>query len=265
MSRNLFRLFLLLFALGAAGVLIFALSDPREERDPAALKQRLIDRFGPVVTETGCGPPLPQPDDPPPPRVEQFRLTPTKEGRYRFELRYRRQGAGIYQASGVITDRGSIAVSEDRPAGPRSCPICLGAETRIATPQGLVRVSELRRGDQIWTRGRDGSRQAAMVLKTTRRSFPHSFPLVRLVLEDGRRLTVSARHPTADGRQVGGLARGSLLDGSRVKTLTTVSEPAGATYDLLPSGPTGTYWADDVLLRSTLSLERSLPHPLLDP
>jgi hypothetical protein len=26
----------------------------------------------------------------------------------------------------------------------------------------------------------------------------------------------------------------------------------GGTYDLLPSGPTGTYWADGVLLGSTL-------------
>jgi hypothetical protein len=26
----------------------------------------------------------------------------------------------------------------------------------------------------------------------------------------------------------------------------------GATYDLLPSGPTGAYWADGVLLGSTL-------------
>jgi hypothetical protein len=265
MSRNLSRLVLLFLALGAAGGLIFALNETREQRDPAALKQRLIDRFGPVVTENDCGPPIPQPGDPPPRRVERFRLTPTEEGRYHFELRYQRQGAGIYQASGVITDRGSIVVSEDRPAERLPCPICLGAETRIATPKGLVRVSEQKRGDQIWTRGRDGTRHAAMVLKTTRRTFPHSFPLVRLVLEDGRRLTVSARHPTAEGRPVGGLALGSLLDGSRIKALTTVSEPPGATYDLLPSGPTGTYWADGVLLRSTLSLERSLSHPVLDP
>jgi hypothetical protein len=247
---------LLLLALGAAGVVIFALTDDGEQRGPAALKQRLIDRFGPAVIASACGPPIPNPGDPPTRRVEQFRLTRIEEGRYRFELRYRRQEGGIYLASGVITDGGSIAVSEDRPGLPRPpCPICLSAGTRIATPAGPVRVSELRRGDWISTRGTDGSRQAAVVLKTARRTFTHSFHLVRLVLEDGRRLTVSARHPTPEGRPVGGLTPGNWLDGSRIKALTAVFEPPGATYDLLPSGSTGTYWAEGVLLGSTLSLK----------
>jgi hypothetical protein len=30
----------------------------------------------------------------------------------------------------------------------------------------------------------------------------------------------------------------------------------GSTYDLLPSGPTGTYFADGILLRSTLAPTR---------
>ena len=256
MIRNLPRLVLLPLALGAAGLLILTLTGCGDQKGPASLKQRLIDRFGPIVTANSCGPPVPSPGDPPPRRVEQFRLIRITEGRYRFDLRYRHENAGIYRATGVITDGGSIAVSDDRPAATQPpCPICLGARTRVATPGGSVRVSELRRGDRVWTRAADGSRQAVVVLKTARRTFTHSVPLVRLVLDDGRRLTVSARHPTAEGRPVGGLTRGGWLDGSRIKALTVVFEPPGATYDLLPSGATVTYWADGVLLRSTLSLE----------
>ena len=256
MTRNLVRLSLRLLALGAAGVLTLALTGCGDRKGSPSLKQRLIDRFGPIVTANACGPPIAKREDPPPRRVEQFRLIRTKEGQYRFELRYRRGEGDIYRATGVITAGGSITVSEDAPAAPRPpCPICLGAGTRIATPAGPVQVSELARGDWVWTRAKDGSKQPAVVLKTARRAFAHSFPLVRLVLEDGRSLTVSARHPTAEGRPVGGLTRGSRLDGSRIKALTVVFEPPGATYDLLPSGPTGTYWAEGVLLRSTLSLE----------
>ena len=261
MTRSLVRLVLLLLALGTAVVLILTANGCSDQKSPPSLKQRLIDRFGPIVVANACGPPVAGRGDPPPRRVEQFRLTRTEEGRYRFELRYRRKEGGIYRATGVITDGGSIAVSEDAPSSAQpACPICLAAKTRIATPRGPVRVSELRQGDRVWTRAMDGSRQPAVVMRTARRTFAHSFPLVRLVLEDGRRLTVSARHPTAEGRPVGGLTHGSRLDGSRIRALTVVFVPPGATYDLLPSGPSRTYWAEGVLLRSTLSPSRLAKH-----
>jgi len=65
-------------------------------------------------------------------------------------------------------------------------------------------------------------------------------------------VTASAGHPTADGRKVGELRAGDRLDGARVVAAMMVHLDDGATYDLLPSGPTGTYWADGVLLGSTL-------------
>jgi len=45
---------------------------------------------------------------------------------------------------------------------------------------------------------------------------------------------------------------GDRVDGATVVAATTVRLTDGGTYDLLPSGPTGTYWADGVLLGSTL-------------
>jgi hypothetical protein len=71
------------------------------------------------------------------------------------------------------------------------------------------------------------------------------------VLSDGRTVEASPGHPTADGRHVGELVPGDLLDGSRVRAVERVSY-IGDTWDLLPAGPSGAYWADDVLLGSTL-------------
>jgi len=65
-------------------------------------------------------------------------------------------------------------------------------------------------------------------------------------------LSVSPGHPTADGRRVGDLETGDLLDGARLVGLEVVPYAHSATYDLLPSGDTGLYWADGILLGSTL-------------
>src|SRR5207302_10199164 len=90
----------------------------------------------------------------------------------------------------------------------------------------------------------------------------HSFPtrrssdlhrVVHLVLADGREVLVSPGHKTADGRPVGTLNIGDILDGSTIMHLELVPYAAGQTYDLLPSGATGHYWANGILLSSTLA------------
>ena len=53
-------------------------------------------------------------------------------------------------------------------------------------------------------------------------------------------------------RLIGQLRVGLRLDGVRIDSISAVPY-RGFTYDLLPSGPTGEYLADGVLLGSTLS------------
>jgi len=77
--------------------------------------------------------------------------------------------------------------------------------------------------------------------------------MVSLRLADGRALLASPGHRTADGRQLGDLAIGEKLDGSTITTWELVPYGGDRTYDLLPGGPTGTYWADGILLSSTLA------------
>lgn len=72
-----------------------------------------------------------------------------------------------------------------------------------------------------------------------------------MTLADGRAVEASPGHPTADGRRVGDLNVGDALGGSRIVRVDRVAY-LGDTWDVLPTGPTGVYWAGDILLKSTL-------------
>jgi hypothetical protein len=82
---------------------------------------------------------------------------------------------------------------------------------------------------------------------------PGTHEVIHLVLSDGRQVWASPGHPTADGRRLGDLAVGEALDGGRIVRMERVRYGLGATYDLLPAGGTGQYWADGILLGSTLA------------
>lgn len=129
--------------------------------------------------------------------------------------------------------------------------ICLASSDRIATPAGSVLVTELHPGMLAWTLDASGRRVAAPILVVTHVPAPAGHHVLRMVLADGRYVEASAGHPTSTGRTVGSLRPGDLLDGSPVIALDSIPY-AGDTWDLLPAGPTGVYWANDVLLASTL-------------
>jgi hypothetical protein len=129
--------------------------------------------------------------------------------------------------------------------------ICLAAADRIATPTGSVPVTQVIPGMIIWTRDAAGGRIAAPVLAVTHRPALVGQHMLRLTLSDGRVVEASPGHPTVTGRPVGDLVPGDLLDGSWVTTIE--KRPySGATWDLIPAGSTGAYWANEVLLGSTL-------------
>jgi hypothetical protein len=91
------------------------------------------------------------------------------------------------------------------------------------------------------------------VLEVGSVSVPAGHQMVHLVLTGGRELLASPGHRTSDGRQLGGLAVGDIVDGSSITTWELVPYAGDRTYDLLPAGPTGTYWANGILLSSTLA------------
>lgn len=187
--------------------------------------------------------------------LQALRLTP--EGQL-FRFDYLTGRPSPEHVVGTIDGHGAISLESHDPTqfpGRGGCPICLAAADRIATPYGEIPVAELRPGMLVWTI--DAGRRVAApisVVGHTRAPFGHR--VIRVVLADGRAVAASPGHPTTDGRRVGDLNPGDLLDGNRIVTIESLPY-VGDTWDLLPLSSTGAYWANGVLLGSTLALQKT--------
>lgn len=142
-------------------------------------------------------------------------------------------------------------------SAPLASPIPNSTQPAIDTPRGAVPVQNLRKGMLVWTATRSGKRELAVILQTVRRPVPSGVLVVHLVLDNGRELFVSAGHQTIDGRRIGDLVPGDILDGARVRTVREELFTEDATYHILPAGETGAYWANGILLGGTLSIKRA--------
>jgi len=166
------------------------------------------------VCTQDCGPPVARPDDPPP---KWSWLSPADvENRKKF-----------------------------------GCPKCLPPDTRIATPDGDRAISELAAGAAIYTVDAAGQRVVARVVHAGSAPVGRGHQMARVTLADGRTIAGSLGHPDAGGRGLGALHAGDALDGSRVARVTVEPFAGERTWDVLPSGPTGLYIANGVVLRST--------------
>jgi len=170
---------------------------------------------------------------------------------YRFEMRVTEGEAGSLLV-GTVDRAGRIEVESEQTSF-NTCPICLDGTARIATPAGELPVRDLKVGMLVWTMDDSGARIAAPIVKTARVRVPVGHPMVHLILEDGRQLIASPAHPLADGQRLGTVLPGGRLEGSPVVLADWVEGEATYTYDVLPAGGTGLYWANGILLRSTLS------------
>ncbi len=132
------------------------------------------------------------------------------------------------------------------------CPRCLPLDARIATPAGDVVISALAVGTIVWSTDEAGRRIAVPVVRVGSVLAPADHVVIAISLADGREVVGSPGHPTADARALGMLGIGDPLDGGTVVAVTRRPYAADRTYDLLPASPTRTYWANGVLLGSTL-------------
>jgi Hint domain len=173
---------------------------------------------------------------------------------YHFD--YLAQPAGGAQqgvhTTGTVDDHGTITVDQQSLEGEPMCPICLSVGSLIDTPDGPVAVERLRLGDPVWTLDATGRRVAGTVIALGSTPAPAGHHVVRLTLADGRTVAASPGHPTADGRLLGDLRVGDLLDGARVVGAELLAYSDDDTFDLVASGPTGVYFAGGIPLGSTL-------------
>jgi hypothetical protein len=158
-----------------------------------------------------------------------------------------------FHSRGSVSERGVVRIAlQEASTGP-ACPICLARGTLIDTPAGPVRVELLRESDAVWTKDAAGQRAPGLIQAVGAMVAPAEHRVVHIALADGRQAWVSPGHPTTDGRRVGEVRPGDELDGSRVVSAELEAYGGGTTFDLLPTGATGAYWANGILLGSTLS------------
>ena len=186
--------------------------------------------------------------------LNSISLDPAGEGRFRFDYLAQPVGNATEgtRTAGIITDRGDITVEQQAAAGQPPCPICLSVGTLIDTPDGPIAVEKLRLGDPVWTLDTGGHRVAGTVIAVGSTQAPADHHVIQLTLADGRSVTASPGHPLLDGRLLGHLRVGDLVDGSRIVSTDTLPYPSGETFDLVASGPTGAYFAGGIPLESTL-------------
>lgn len=132
--------------------------------------------------------------------------------------------------------------------------LCLSIHTQIDTPRGQIPVEQVTVGMSVWTMNQTGERIVAPILKIAKTPVPNTHQVVNLVLADGRAVHVSPSHPTADGTLVSYLRLGDTLDGSPITALTYIPYTHNYTYDILPQGPTGVFFANGILMGSTLTI-----------
>jgi hypothetical protein len=178
------------------------------------------------------------------------------DDKYKFAIKVGKapnenEGDGT-KIEGLIDNTGSIT-SEKREDVQVMCPICLAGDTRIDTPNGPIQVKDLRQGMPVWTLDSHGVRRAATILKTVKRTVQSPHEMIHIVLSDGRELVASPRHPITDGQLIGNLTVGDTLDNARIVKAERIPYNEDATYDILPSGDTAFYWANGILIASTLA------------
>jgi len=180
--------------------------------------------------------------------IQEF--TPLNDG-FTFVLRIK-EGEGE-RITGSIAADGRIRITKTEPSF-NTCPICLAKGTLIDTPLGQIAIEDLRPGTIVWTLDRDGQRVAAPILKIAMTPSPGSMQLLRIVLDDDRSFVASPGHPAAGGKLLAEFNTGDMLDGSMIVSIE-VNEYFGRTYDILPAGLTGLYWANGILLASTILID----------
>lgn len=133
---------------------------------------------------------------------------------------------------------------------PLNCPVpvCCSPHTMILTPQGQKDIENIKRGDYIIsTNG-----EPAIVVKTSKVKV-YNHKVVEVKLNDGTLLEISPGHPIGpDSIKFGALKKGYKLDGRIVESVKLIPYKYSYTHDILPYSLTGNYYANGVLIGSSL-------------
>ena len=139
---------------------------------------------------------------------------------------------------------------------PPGCPvpICLSLDTKIRMPNAQKRVADIKVGDLVLT----DNEKAVKVIRTSKVEVKNHI-ILQVTFNDARVLEISPNHPTGDGRLFKSLKVGDIVDDRMVVRIKTVPYNFKYTYDILPDSDTGNYYANGILIGSTLAKHNIKP------
>lgn len=132
---------------------------------------------------------------------------------------------------------------------------CLPASAQILTSLGNVSIDQLKEGDKVLTLNTKGDKVEMPVKIVNKVEILGTHSMVLLELKDGRKLQVTPGHPSSiANKNLGEFMVGEKLDGSEIVKITDIAYFEKYTFDILPEGGTGFYWANGILIGSTLEV-----------
>lgn len=127
---------------------------------------------------------------------------------------------------------------------------CASPDTPIATASGDRAIRDLRVGDLVYSVDHDAT--VLVPIRQVNRTPVSHHRVLRVEFGNGSKFEMSGGHPTAAGVPLSGLVVGQTIGGQRVTRITEIDYEHPFTYDILPDSETGSYFADGVLMGSTL-------------
>ncbi len=132
---------------------------------------------------------------------------------------------------------------------PPNCPvpICCSPDTRIRTTGVQKRIADIWEEEIVLS----DAGKPARVIKVSKTEVKNH-KILQVLLNDATILEISPGHPTADGRKFKDLKMGDYIDGRMVVEVKLIPYKYQYTHDILPDSKTGNYYANGVLIGSTL-------------
>ncbi len=123
----------------------------------------------------------------------------------------------------------------------------ISPDTRIRTAGVQKRIADIKKGELVLS-----DEEKAVRVKKVSKAPVKNYKVLKVKLNDGTIFEVSPGHPTADGRRFKELKMGDILDNRMVVETKLIPYIYSHIYDILPDSKTGNYYANGVLVGSTL-------------
>ncbi len=132
---------------------------------------------------------------------------------------------------------------------PPGCPvpICCSYNTRIKTTGLEKNIADIKERDLVIS----DENKPVRVIKVSKIEVKNH-QVLKITLNDATVLELSPGHPTSDGRLVKDLMVGDKIDNRIVIEIKLIPYKYKYTYDILPDSKSGNYYANGVLIGSTL-------------